>query len=126
MPSNIVAENNVQQQPDNNPDWSGLSTQVTAAVASSLATPASLGSSPDELRAALDQAVVEGLGLALQTAAERWADDVVGAGRYERNAASVGFRSGARDHVFHFSAGPVSISVPKPRKGPSSRTGCRS
>jgi len=119
MPSSSVAEKVVQQQQLQTPDWTALGGQVTAAVASSLATPSSLASSPDDLRAAIDQAVVEGLGLALQSAAERWADDVVGAGRYERSSGRVGLRSGARQHVFHFAVGPVTISVPKPRSGTS-------
>ena len=119
MPNPNVSQNNTTENTRIAPDWSMLSNHVTTAVASSLSTPSSLAADPDELRVAIDQAVVNGLGIALQNAAERWAEEVVGAGRYQQADTRIGYRSGGRRHVFHFSAGPVAITVPKPRRGAS-------
>jgi transposase-like protein len=78
-----------------------------------------MSSDPDELRRAIDEAVVKGLHLALQNAADRWGAEIVGAERHEQVASRAGYRSGVRQHTFHFSVGPVTISVPKPRQGTS-------
>jgi len=119
MPTSTVAENNTIANASKSPNWQLLQGSVTTAVASSLSTPTALASNPDELRRAIDQAVVDGLEVALQNAVTRWADDVVGAGRYERSDVRVGHRSGVREHTFHFSVGPVTVAVPKPRSGTS-------
>ena len=119
MPASNVAENTASANASNPPNWHLLQGAVTTAVASSLGSPEALASDPDELRRAIDQAVVDGLGVALQSAATRWADDVVGAGRYQRTDVRVGHRSGVREHTFNFSVGAVTISVPKPRTGAS-------
>ncbi len=119
MPSHKVPQKTTTENAEPSPDWSTLQSHLTTAVASSLATPSALAADPDELRGAIDQAVVNGLGIALQSAANRWADEVVGAGRYQQTSSRVGYRSGGREHTFHFSVGPVAITVPKPRKGQS-------
>lgn len=118
MPSKKVSQNK-QPESTRRPDWSVLTNNLTTAVASSLSNPSSLAADPDELREAIDRAVVDGLGIALQGAAERWATEVIGAERYEQASNRAGYRSGSRQHVFHFSSGAVSIDVPKPRRGPS-------
>lgn len=119
MPSKNVSQNDPISNVPDRPDWRLLQGAVTTAVASSLSSPASLASSPDELRSAIDQAVVSGLEVALDNAVSRWADEVVGAGRHQRSDGRVGHRSGSRAHTFHFAVGPVTVSVPKPRSGAS-------
>ena len=119
MPTNTVAQMPSAGNVDNPPDWNPLQRSVTTAVASSLGSAAALSSDPDELRRAIDEAVVAGLQLALQSAADRWGAEVVGAERHQQVAGRVGYRSGSRSHAFHFSVGPVTISVPKPRQGTS-------
>ncbi len=92
---------------------------MSSAIAASLSEPAALAADPDELRRHLDQALRQGLEVALQNAADRWAAELLGAERYEQTTTRLGYRSGRRAHRFGFSVGPVSITVPKPRKGPS-------
>ena len=119
MPMSNVAQKPTVANVQDQPDWSPLQSSVTTAVASSLGSPTAMSSDPDELRRAIDEAVVRGLHLALQNAADRWGAEIVGAERHEQVASRAGYRSGARQHTFHFSVGPVTISVPKPRQGTS-------
>ena len=119
MPTNTAAQMPSAGNVDNPPDWNPLQRSVTTAVASSLGSAAALSSDPEALRRAIDEAVVAGLQLALQRAADRWGAEVVGAERHQQVAGRVGYRSGSRRHAFHFSVGPVTISVPKPRQGAS-------
>lgn len=119
MPIDTLSDNVAAENACDAPDWTTLQSHLSTAVASSLDSPAALASNPDELRAAIDHAVVAGLGIALQSAVERWASAVIGAERYERLDSRVSYRSGVREHTFHFSVGPVSVRVPKPRQGPS-------
>lgn len=101
-------------------EWGGVKELVRAAVASELGRPQGLAtSSPEALRQAVDEAVVEGLRLALETTAERWIEAAVGADRYERSGGRQGLRSGYRSHTIAFGLGPVEIRIPKPRSGPS-------
>ena len=119
MPTSNVAQKPTVANVQDQPDWSPLQSSVTTAVASSLGSPTAMSSDPDELRRAIDEAVVKGLHLALQNAADRWGAEIVGAERHEQVASRAGYRSGVRQHTFHFSVGPVTISVPKPRQGTS-------
>jgi len=119
MPTTNVAQMPPAANANISPNWDPLQSSVTTAVASSLGSPSALASDPDQLRLAIDEAVVAGLQLALQSAADRWGAEVIGAERHAQVAERAGYRSGSRAHKFHFSVGPVSISVPKPRRGQS-------
>lgn len=99
--------------------WTALEESVTTSLAATLSTPDAWARNPQALRDAIDQGVRQGLAVALQASADRWAEEVLGAARYERTSARVGERSGTRSHTFHFRFGPVSIEVPKPRRGAS-------
>lgn len=97
-----------------------LKQQVYDAIASQLADPLSLANDdPDTLHALIDEAIVEGLQLALQRAVDLWADDIIGAPRYAHFTERHTHRSGIRRHHFAFPVGQVAVDVPKPRCGPS-------
>lgn len=121
MPSKTLPHNStaVTDPKAPGPDWQPLQQQLVAAVASTLSSPSALASDPDELRAAVDKAVVQGLELALQNAGERWLSEVLGAERYERSEGRTGSRSGTREHRFNFAAGQVVVKLGRPRRGPS-------
>jgi putative transposase len=121
MPSKTLPHNStaVTDPKAPGPDWQPLQQQLVAAVASTLSSPSALASDPDELRAAVDKAVVQGLELALQNAGERWLGEVLGAERYERSEGRTGSRSGTREHRFNFAAGQVVVKLGRPRRGPS-------
>ena len=99
--------------------WSALEDGVTAAIATTLAEPDAWQRDPQVLRDAIDQGVRQGLSLALQASADRWAEETLGAERYQRTAARSGYRSGTREHVIEFGVGPVRLRVAKPRAGKS-------
>ena len=119
MPSNTLPHNHnsVTAEQVNVADWKPLQQQLVAAVAATLSSPAALASDPDELRAAVDEAVVQGLQLALQSAGDRWLSEVLGAESYERSDGRVGFRSGTREHRFSFAVGQVVVKLGRPRRG---------
>ena len=121
MPSNTLPHNHnsVTAEQVNVADWKPLQQQLVAAVAATLSSPAALASDPDELRAAVDEAVVQGLQLALQSAGDRWLSEVLGAESYERSDGRVGFRSGTREHRFSFAVGQVVVKLGRPRRGQS-------
>ena len=99
--------------------WSALSDSVTASLAAHLAEPDAWQRDPKALRDAIDQGIRQGLTLALQASADRWAQQLLGAERYQRTAARHTYRSGTREHVVQFEAGPVHLKIAKPRSGPS-------
>ncbi len=121
VPVKNVAEKVTQAKPDQSvpPAWDAMKDSVRAAVASQLSHPGALATSPESLRQAVDAAVIEGLRLALETTAERWIAETVGADRYERASGRQGLRSGYRSHTIAFGLGPVEVRIPKPRSGPS-------
>ena len=84
VPVKNVAEKVTQAKPDQSvpPAWDAMKDSVRAAVASQLSHPGALATSPESLRQAVDAAVIEGLRLALETTAERWIAETVGADRY--------------------------------------------
>jgi len=99
--------------------WPALEDTVATSIAATLATPEAWERDPDSLRQAIDQGIRRGIEIAVQAAADRWSEDVLGAPRYARTASRVGYRGGLREHTVHFGFGPVSIRVSKPRSGTS-------
>ncbi len=101
-------------------EWASVTEHVSTAIGAKLADPAALASDPQGLRDSLDEAIAEGIRLALDASALRWAEGTIGAARYEH---AKGRRrthlSGSRDHTVTLSVGPVTFSVPKPRTGSS-------
>ena len=82
--------------------WPALEDTVATSIAATLATPEAWERDPDSLRQAIDQGIRRGIEIAVQAAADRWSEDVLGAPRYARTTSRVGYRGGLREHTVHF------------------------
>ncbi len=100
MPKSSVAEERVEGASANT--WTTLEEHVAAGVSSKMDAAESWSTDSEALRRALDEGVLKGLEHALQRQVERWADEVIGAGRYEHSGVRRTYRSGVREHAVAF------------------------
>lgn len=94
-----------------------LEEQVTGALAGALALDALPG--PKELRRMLDEAMSRGVVQSLEALAASYAEQVVGAGRYQRSDTRSTRRSGSREKTLYLWGRAVTVSYQKLRRGKS-------
>lgn len=115
--ANKFTDTITEQEPSLNSDFEPLESTVAELTKELFISHPEQLLNPDTLRQALDQRLLAGLHKGIESAAKRWAEELVGAERYQRDKARRGYLNGLRNHTIKTSIGPITVSVPRPRTG---------